>query len=110
MKGAPHGIIKLPPSERLCATPPPVWYDAAMVTLLTIEPVSEAHGMLIVEAFNMFFIDEGGKEDGYGYDGGYGNGRGDGYGNGRGDGYGLGWDHGFGDGNGGKCPEAWQAE
>ena len=73
-----------------------------MIAIIPIEPVSEAHGMLIVEAFNMFFIDEGGKEDGYGYDGGYGNGRGDGYG--------LGWDHGFGDGNGGNVPEEWQAD
>ena len=102
LKGAPHGIIKLPPSERLCATPPPVWYDAAMVTLLTIEPVNEAHGMLIVEAFNRFFIDGGGQPDGDGYGDGMSNG--DGYG----DGFGS-----FGDADGGnynKCPEAWQAE
>ena len=83
-----------------------------MIAIIPIEPVSEAHGMLIVKAFNRFFIDGGGWPDSDGDGVGYGNGRGDGkgYGNGRGDGYGLGWDHGFGDGNGGKCPEAWQAE
>ena len=110
LKGAPHGIIKLPPSERLCATPPPVWYDAAMVTLLTIEPLSDRHGTLIVEAFNRFFIDRGGLWDsetcGWGY--------------GDGDGEGDGFDDYYGDGKGGggcyaltdsdKCPEEWLAE
>ena len=109
MKGAPHGIIKLPPSERLCATPALAWYDAAMVTLLTIEPINEAHGMLIVEAFNMFFIDRGGQEDGAGngniYGNGYVYGDGDGFGDGDGDGYGDG-----GCTYSGKCPEEWQAE
>ena len=113
MKGAPHGIIKLPPSERLCATPALAWYDAAMVTLLTIEPINERHGMLIVEAFNMFFIDRGGKEDGLGYGWGYGYSNGDGYGDGDGDGDGDGYGDGYGDGGctySGKCPEEWQAE
>ena len=76
-----------------------------MVTLLTIEPVNEAHGMLIVEAFNRFFIDGGGQPDG---DGGHGNGGGMSNGDGYGDGFGS-----FGDADGGnynKCPEAWQAE
>jgi hypothetical protein len=68
-----------------------------MVTLLTIEPINEAHGMLIVEAFNMFFIDRGGKEDGLGYGWGYGYSNGDGYGDG-------------GCTYSGKCPEEWQAE
>ena len=80
-----------------------------MITIIPIEPLSDAHGGLIVEAFNRFFIDRGGQPDGVGV----GNGGGYGYGNRRGDGYGLGWDHGFGNGNGdggGKCPEAWQAE
>ena len=95
MKGAPHGIIKLPPSELLCATPPPIWYDAAMVTLLPIEPLSEAHGVLIVEAFNMFFIDGGGWPDGNG-DGVLHGFSGDGYGDGG--------------GGGNKCPEEWQAD
>ena len=117
LKGAPHGIIKLPPSERLCATAPPLWYDAAMVTLLPIEPVNERHGGLIVEAFNRFFIDRGGQPDdagdGVGYGSGRGDGRGDGYGYSwgdcRGDGRGDGYGYGYGNGDG-KCPEAWQAE
>ena len=67
-----------------------------MITLLTIEPLSDAHGALIVEAFSRLFIDGGGKEDGNGW----GNGNGWGYGDGNGDG----------DGNGNKCPEAWQAD
>ena len=107
LKGAPHGTIKLPPSERLCATAPPVWYDAAMVTLLPIEPINEAHGALIVEAFNRFFIDRGGLWDSETCGWGYGNG----------DGEGDGFDEYYGDGKGGggfnggdKCPEAWQAE
>ena len=58
-----------------------------MITLLTIEPINEAHGGLIVEAFNRFFIDRGGQPDG----GGNGNGNGNGYGY-------------------CKCPEAWQAD
>jgi hypothetical protein len=72
-----------------------------MVTLLTIEPINEAHGMLIVEAFNMFFIDRGGQEDGAGNGNIYGNG----YVYGDGDGYGDG-----GCTYSGKCPEEWQAE
>jgi hypothetical protein len=80
-----------------------------MVTLLTIEPINEAHGMLIVEAFNMFFIDRGGQEDGAGngniYGNGYVYGDGDGFGDGDGDGYGDG-----GCTYSGKCPEEWQAE
>ena len=84
-----------------------------MVTLLTIEPINEAHGMLIVEAFNMFFIDRGGQEDGLGYGWGYGYSNGDGYGDGDGDGDGDGYGDGYGDGGctySGKCPEEWQAE
>ena len=42
-----------------------------MITLIPIEPLSDAHGMLIVEAFNELFISRGGEEDGYG-DGGCG--------------------------------------
>ena len=89
-----------------------------MIAIIPIEPISDAHGLLIVAAFNRFFIDRGGwpdsDGDGVGYGNGDGDGRGDGkgYGNGRGDGNGLGWDHGFGDGNGNgdKCPEEWQAD
>ena len=97
----------MPPSERLCATPPPVWYDAAMVTLLTIEPINEAHGMLIVEAFNRFFIDGGGLWDSETCGWGYGNG----------DGEGDGFDDYYGDGKGGggyalpaSCPEEWRTK
>jgi hypothetical protein len=45
-----------------------------MITIIPIEPLSEAHGMLIVQAFNKHFVDGGGQEDG--------NGDGDGWGNG----------------------------
>ena len=96
-----------------------------MITLLTIEPINEAHGGLIVEAFNRFFIDRGGQPDGGGHGyghgdgGGHGYGDGHGYGHGYGDGHGDG--HGYGDGGGNgngngngygycKCPEAWQAD
>ena len=71
-----------------------------MVTLHTIEPRNEAHGALIVTAFNKLFINRGGEEDGWGD----GNGTGDGGGNGWGNGYGTGY------GNGGFCgslPEEW---
>ena len=79
------------------ATPPAEWYDGAMVTLLTIEPLSDRHGALIVEAFNMLFIDDGGQQDSYGDgDGGYG------WGDGDGNGYGNGGRHSF--------PEEWRAE
>ena len=75
-----------------------------MVTLLPIEPLNDAHGMLIVEAFSRLFINGGGQSDG--------NGDGDGYGNG-GDGWGYGYGDGGGDayGNGGwgnKFPEEWR--
>lgn len=76
-----------------------------MITIIPIEPLSEAHALLIVAAFNKLFIDRGGQPDGgggYGY--GYGGG---GYGDGSG-GYGDGSGSGF--GGGGKCPEAWQAD
>ena len=66
-----------------------------MITLLPIEPLDEAHGMLIVEAFNELFINWGGQSDGSGF--------GDGWGNGDGDGEGDGW------GNG-KPPEEWRVE
>jgi hypothetical protein len=78
---------------------------ANMVTLLPIEPLSEAHGMLIVEAFNELFINGGGKEDGYGC--GYGDGDGNGDGNGNAYGYGYGGGNTYGSG-GAKCPEEWR--
>ena len=91
------------------ATPAAEWYDGAMVTLLTIEPISERHGGLIVEAFNRFFIDRGGQPDG----GGHGYGHGDGGGHGYGHGYGDGGGNGNGNGNGYgycKCPEEWRVQ
>jgi hypothetical protein len=52
-----------------------------MVTLLPIEPLNDAHGMLIVEAFSRLFINRGGQSNGYGD--GYGDGTGNGNGNGN---------------------------
>jgi hypothetical protein len=49
-----------------------------MVTLIPIEPLSGAHGMLIVEAFSKLFINGGGQPDGFGEGWGYGTGDGDG--------------------------------
>jgi len=66
-----------------------------MVTLLPIEPLNDAHGVLIVEAFSRLFIDRGGKEDGWG------DGSGFGYDYGNGDGFG--YDYGNGDGGGCGC-------
>jgi len=69
-----------------------------MITLIPIEQVNDAHGALIVDAFNRFFVLNGGESDGWGngdgYGAGWGNGRGDGYGSGNGDGYGDGCDWG----------------
>ena len=55
-----------------------------MITLIPIEQVSDAHGTLIVDAFNKFFVLNGGEKNGYGdgYDNGTGDGNGDGYGTG----------------------------
>jgi hypothetical protein len=66
---------------------------ANMVTLLPIEPLNDAHGMLIVEAFSRLFVNRGGKEDGDGW--------------GYGDGDGWGWGYG-GNRYGDKCPEEWR--
>jgi hypothetical protein len=91
-----------------------------MITLVPIEPVSEAHGALIVAAFNRLLIDGGGQPDGWGYiDGGgqpdcwgygwgYGNGYGSGWGYGRG--YGSGDGSGDGWGDGGTIPDEWRVE
>jgi len=65
-----------------------------MITLIPIEPLSDAHGALIIAAFNKLFINRGGEEDGWG--------DGDGMGDGIRDG--DGWGHGWGDG---KPPEEW---
>jgi len=71
-----------------------------MVTLHKIEPRNEAHGALIIAAFNKLFINRGGEEDGWG------DGDGDGYGNGGGNGYSCGSGSGWGNGDG-KPPEEW---
>jgi hypothetical protein len=70
-----------------------------MITIIPIEPLSEEHGMLIVEAFNKHFVNRGGQEDGHGC--GYGGGRG--YGNG----IGYGYDFDYCDCYGGERPEEW---
>ena len=103
-------VARLREHTHLClnrATPPVAWYDGAMVTLLTIEPINERHGMLIVEVFNRFFIDRGGLWDSETCGWGYGNG----------DGEGDGFDEYYGDGKGGggakgsvNVPEEWRAE
>jgi len=100
----------------------PAWYDEHMITLIPIEQVDDAHGALIVDAFNRLFVLNGGESDDYG-DGrggevhgdgwGYGIGRGDGVGDGvgTGRGYGLGngngWGNGYGYG-GTTAPEGWR--
>lgn len=73
-----------------------------MVILLPIEPINEAHGALIVKAFNKLFINKGGQIDGYG----------DGYGCiVLLDGYGTGRGNGVGDGGGrDNVPEEWWVE
>ena len=73
------------------ATPPAEWYDGAMIAIIPIEPISEAHAFLIVEVFNRFFIDRGGLWDSETC----------GWGGGDGDGDGDGFDEYYGDGKGG---------
>ena len=84
-----------------------------MITIIPIEPLSDAHGGLIVETFSRLFIDRGGRPDGEGVglvylrDGG---GFGDGYGFVAdccryGDGCGDGWDNGS-----VNVPEEWRSE
>ena len=46
-----------------------------MITLIPIEPLNDAHGALIVEAFSRLFINRGGQSDGCGYGDGYGGGK-----------------------------------
>ena len=81
-----------------------------MITLTPIEQVSDAHGTLIVDAFNKLFILNGGEKNGNGHGTGWG--YGDGYGNGTGDGtgYGNGMGYGNGDGNGAAAPEEWHVK
>jgi len=76
-----------------------------MITLIPIEQVDDAHGALIVDAFNRLFVLNGGESDGYGDGNGWGYdiGYGDGWGNGRG--YGDGCGDGCDDGN--APPKEW---
>ena len=69
-----------------------------MITIIPIEPLSDEHGMLIIEAFNRFFVDKGGQEDGDGA----------GWGMSNGDGWGDGCSAAGGNYN--KCPEDWRTE
>lgn len=59
------------------------WYIGHMITIIPIEPLNDEHALLVIEAFNRFFINKGGQQDGYGN--GYGRGlaaepNGDGWG------------------------------
>ena len=74
-----------------------------MITIIPIEPLSDEHALLVIEAFNRFFINKGGQQDGYGN--GYGRGlsaepNGNGWGNGTYNDNGTGF----------KIPEEWSAE
>ena len=71
-----------------------------MITIIPIEPLNQAHGGLIVKAFNKLFIDRGGLANG---DGCYGYSNGDGHGDGH-SGCVGGSSGGFGFGN---VPEEW---
>ena len=88
-----------------------------MINLILIEQISDAHGSLIVDAFNKFFILNGGEKDGIGYAIGYGYGYGDGGGGGYGGVYGGGSGGGYGDGGGDGygssadgIPKEWQVK
>jgi len=85
-----------------------------MITIIPVEPLSEEHGTLIVEAFNKHFVNRGGQEDGHGCGYGFGSDpfTGDGWGSGCGYSYGSGDGSGDGNGNGdgGKCPEEWTVD
>ena len=67
-----------------------------MIAIIPIEPINEAHGMLIVEAFNKHFINCASRDHGDGcgdgfidyYGSGWGGGSGQGYGDGDGNGVG----------------------
>jgi hypothetical protein len=99
-----------------------------MITLIPIEPLSNEHALLILEAFNGHFVDGGGQPDGYGgggygysdgHTGGFGIGYGFGFGSdpftgagwGSGSGYCSGSGDGFGNGDGdGNVPEEWMID
>ena len=79
-----------------------------MITIIAIEPLGQAHALLIIEAFNKHFIDKGGQPNSNGYGNLDQTFSGDGYGYG---GYGFGDSDGDGHNTGnGKCPEAWRIE
>jgi len=69
-----------------------------MITLIPIEQVDDAHGTLIVDAFNRLFVLNGGESDSYG------DGSGTGWGYGNGNGWGNGWGNGYG---GTTAPKEW---
>jgi len=73
-----------------------------MITLIPIEQVNDAHGALIVDAFNRFFVLNGGESDGSGDGWDVGDGRGSGWGSGYGTGNGNGW--------GNTAPEEWRVK
>ena len=97
-----------------------------MITIIPIEPLNNEHALLIIEAFNRYFINGGGEQDCrgdgcYGYSNGDGGGFGIGYGHGfgstiSGEGWGQGYGYcsgrgdGYGNGHGDMCPEEWRAE
>ena len=61
-----------------------------MITIIPIEPLGQAHALLIIEAFNRHFIDGGGPANGWGK--------------------GYGYSNGGGLSSGGKCPEEWRTK
>ena len=73
-----------------------------MITIIPIEPLSDEHAFLVIEAFNRHFIDGGGQMDGDGYGCGGGMSNGDGWGDGGG------WMQPC--IGGGKCPEEWRTK
>ena len=61
-----------------------------MITIIPIEPLSDEHALLIIEAFNSHFINGGGPANGWGK--------------------GYGCCNGGGWSSGGKCPEEWRTK
>jgi hypothetical protein len=75
-------------------------HNYTAIKLIPIEPLNDAHGALIVDAFNRLFVINGGTADGYG-----------GWGGGGGDGWGGVCGYGDGDGTGGgndDIPKEWR--
>lgn len=78
-----------------------------MIAIIPIEPLNDEYALLVIEAFNRFFVHKGGQPDS------------NGYGNldqtFSGDGYGYGGYSSFGDSDGNgysfdKCPEDWRID